>query len=84
MEYIAGDLAQMARTLLHDAHVAAMYEIGEIAEYAAEQVIALPGDPTDTFQYLLAGEVVIFDQQTGERTTQFSLGPNQSWAKSHS
>ncbi len=77
MESLAGDLTQMARTPLHDSHVARLKREGEIRHYAAGEFVGRPGDPMDTFLYIEAGEIEIVDPYTNERYLPHTLGPTQ-------
>jgi len=77
MEYLAGDLRQMARTPLHESHVEALRACGEEVRVAAGQLVADIGDPIEHFLYLLEGEVKILDPQTRKPYLPHGLGPTQ-------
>ncbi|MEM1267454.1 MAG: FAD-dependent oxidoreductase [Pseudomonadota bacterium] len=78
METLAADLSTMVRTPLHDEHVAAMHEIGQIEEVAAGAMVYQPGDAMERFCYLLDGELEAVDPRTGGRYGGgATLGPGQ-------
>ena len=77
METLAADLRQMRRTPLHDSHVAAIREAGEIVEFAKGEMVARVGEPANRFVYLLEGEIEVVHPFTGERYLPSSLGPTQ-------
>ncbi|UWQ22661.1 FAD-dependent oxidoreductase [Jannaschia sp. W003] len=79
MESLAEDLRTMARTPLTDEHVEALRRIAEERTYPAGAMLAEPGKPLDTFQYLLEGEAEAVDAVTGERIGPdgATLGPGQ-------
>ncbi|MEO1244232.1 MAG: FAD-dependent oxidoreductase [Pseudomonadota bacterium] len=77
METLAADLRQMRRTPLHDSHVAAIREAGEIVEFAAGDMVAKVGEPADRFVYVLEGEIEVVNPDTGERHLPSTLGPTQ-------
>lgn len=77
METIGRDLEEMQRTPLTPAHVEAMRKIGAVAEYEAGAFLVQPGDPVDSFVYVLDGEIEVVDPFSGERATGSTLGPAQ-------
>ncbi|MEO0973634.1 MAG: cyclic nucleotide-binding domain-containing protein, partial [Pseudomonadota bacterium] len=77
MESLAADLTTMIRTPLHEEHVARMREIGEVHAYPAGTTLCRFGDLSNTFYYVLAGEVEAVDGVTGERYATSTLGPAQ-------
>ncbi len=77
MESLAGNLKEMARTPLHDAHVEALHEQGDTVFFPKGQVIAEVGDPMDAFIYILEGRVEVIDPYTREPYLPTSLGPTQ-------
>jgi thioredoxin reductase (NADPH) len=77
METIGNDLRQMQRTPLAAAHVEALRAAGKAVTYPASVFLARPGDPTDRFVYIEAGEVEVVDPYTDERHLPFTLGPTQ-------
>lgn len=77
METIAFDLRQMQRTPLAPDHVAAMRAAGRARAYAAGEMIVRPGDPMDSFVYLVEGEIEVVDAYTGARAVPSTLGPGQ-------
>ena len=81
METIAQDLSTMVRTPLHDAHVAAMRNVGEVRDIPAGEIIVRPGDPITEFVYVLEGEIEVLDPFTMERRVKFTLGPTQFMAE---
>lgn len=77
MESLAGNLAEMTRTPLHDTHVAALREAGREVSYKAGHMLAEIGDPMTKFRYVLEGEIEVVDPYTGERHLPHGLGPTQ-------
>jgi thioredoxin reductase (NADPH) len=77
MESLAGDLEQMTRTSLSEAHLDAMREAGEIVEFKAGECPMRLGDPIDTFWYVEAGEIELVDPITEKRYGKYTLGPGQ-------
>ena len=77
METIAGDLSTMVRTPLHDAHVAAMHEVGVVQEFPAGAFLQKAGDPQSEFHYVIAGAVAAIDPRTGGQYGAQHLGPPQ-------
>ena len=77
METLAGDLKTMVRTPLHASHVRAMERVGGIRDYAAGEWLVRSGSPSDTFYYLVEGEVEAVDAFTGQRYGGATLGPTQ-------
>ncbi|MEM8537233.1 MAG: thioredoxin-disulfide reductase, partial [Pseudomonadota bacterium] len=77
MESLAADLATMVRTPLHESHVALMRAAGQVKAIAAGTALQKAGDPSDTFYYVIAGEVEAVDPRTGGRYGGATLGPTQ-------
>jgi thioredoxin reductase (NADPH) len=77
MESIGYDLRQMQRTPLAADHVAALRAAGKIVTYPAQTFLYQPGDPSDRFMYIEAGEVEVVNPYTNERHLPFTLGPTQ-------
>jgi len=77
MESFADNLAQMQRTPLSDVHVEAMRDIGEEIEWPSGHVLVRPGDPLETFVFILEGAIEVFDPRTGEGYLKTHLGPGQ-------
>ncbi|WP_300032055.1 cyclic nucleotide-binding domain-containing thioredoxin-disulfide reductase [uncultured Roseobacter sp.] len=77
MESFAADLATMVRTPLDKSHVALMRRAGREVDFAAGEMVQEPGQPTDLFHYVLAGEVEAVDPRTMERMGNATLGPEQ-------
>ncbi|MDJ0626845.1 MAG: FAD-dependent oxidoreductase [Rhodobacter sp.] len=77
MESLAEDLATLVRTPLADAHVRAMRKVGEVVDYADDEVIAEFGAPTDAFHYIEEGRAAAYDPVTGKRYGTATLGPTQ-------
>ena len=77
MESLAEDLTTMVRRPLLPAHVAVMHTKGHVRDVPAGTTLLRAGDMLDHFQYLLAGEVEVFDPETGLRVGANSLGPGQ-------
>ncbi|MEL7258335.1 MAG: FAD-dependent oxidoreductase [Pseudomonadota bacterium] len=77
MERLAPDLAQMQRTPLHEAHVDALCEAGQIVEFEEGAIIGDIGDPMTHFHYILEGQVDVLDAQTRKPFLPHSIGPTQ-------
>ncbi len=77
MDSLAEDLRTMVRRPLTASHVAAMRKMGHITEIAAGMTVLMAGETPATFNYLLSGEVELFDPETGTRIGEFALGPGQ-------
>lgn len=77
METIGANLREMQRTPLAESHVAALTEAGREVVFEAGDMVANPGDPQQTFFYILEGELEIVDFETGRRAVPFTLGPTQ-------
>lgn len=77
MESLAGNLREMSRTPLHDAHVDVLQELGDIVSFAKGHIIAEVGDPMDAFIYILDGRVEVIDPYTRKAYLPTSLGPTQ-------
>lgn len=56
MENAAVDLATYIRTPLSDAHVARLYEIGEVVTFSAGDTLVAFGARNEAFLYILEGE----------------------------
>ena len=77
METIGGDLRQMQRTPLADAHVEALRAAGTRVFYPRGAVLAHTGDPMDRFTYVEDGEIEVVNPFTDQRHLQATLGPGQ-------
>lgn len=77
MESLAGDLRQMQRTPLHDSHVEALRQAGEVRTYAAGEIVGEMGSAMDHFVYVLEGEIEVLDPITRKPYLPHSLGPTQ-------
>ncbi|MEO1197628.1 MAG: FAD-dependent oxidoreductase [Pseudomonadota bacterium] len=78
MESLAIDLTTAVRTPLDTAHVAALKAQGREAEIAPGEIIVALGQPSDTFYYVLDGEIEAVDPVSGGRYgTGATLGPGQ-------
>jgi len=77
VEKIGPDLKVMQRVALAQSHVAAMREAGAERRYPAGTVLAVPGDPVESFVYVEQGEIELLDALTGERLVAATLGPTQ-------
>ncbi|MEO1639964.1 MAG: FAD-dependent oxidoreductase [Pseudomonadota bacterium] len=77
MESLAADLATMVRTPLHDSHITLMRQVGRVEKLGAGTTLQKAGDPSDTFFYVIAGEVEAVDPRTGGRYGNATLGPTQ-------
>lgn len=77
MEKIGRDLAEMQRVPLAASHVDALRAAGREMLYPAGTVLFRPGDPVESFLYVLEGEIELMDAFTGERLLPDALGPGQ-------
>jgi thioredoxin reductase (NADPH) len=77
MESSAPDLATYVRTPLADAHVAHLRSIGEIVTFAPGDTLVAFGAPNEAFFYILDGEAVAYDEVSGTRYGNATLGPTQ-------
>ncbi|NSX53400.1 FAD-dependent oxidoreductase [Parasulfitobacter algicola] len=77
MESLAADLSTMIRTPLEKSHVDAMRRVGSERQMKAGDILQKMGEPSDTFHYLVEGEVEAIDARTGERYGDATLGPTQ-------
>ena len=77
METIGRDLLEMQRVPLAASHVKAIRGIGSEKEFPAGASVVRPGDPVDSFLYVLEGEIEVVDTFTGERLVPSTLGPTQ-------
>jgi len=77
METIGTDLAEMKPVPLAPEHVEAIRAIGSERSYASGDMIARLGDPMDTFQYVVEGEIEVVDPLSDERMGDAVLGPGQ-------
>ncbi len=77
MESSAVDLSTYVRTPLSDAHVSRLREIGEVVTFAAGDTVVAFGTPSDAFFYILEGEMAAFDEVSGTRYGNATLGPTQ-------
>jgi thioredoxin reductase (NADPH) len=77
METAAVDLSTYVRRPLSEAHVARLREIGEIVQHEAGDTLVAFGAPNDAFFYILEGEVAAWDEVSGQRYGNATLGPTQ-------
>ena len=77
MESIGGDLNQMPRVPLADAHVAEIRAIGTPRSYEKGCMVAEVGDPMDRFVYVVDGEIEAVDPFSGARMFDATMGPTQ-------
>lgn len=77
MESLAGNLKEMSRTPLQDAHVAELRRIGTIERFPKGHIIAEVGDRMTAFIYVLEGAIEVIDPFTRESYMPASLGPTQ-------
>ncbi|MEP6558080.1 MAG: FAD-dependent oxidoreductase [Burkholderiales bacterium] len=77
MESLAQDLETLVRTPLSERHVQAMHEIGEVRAFAADEMLVRLGDPSNTFFYILEGEIEALDPRSGMRYGMATAGPTQ-------
>jgi thioredoxin reductase (NADPH) len=77
MESSAVDLAIYVRTPLSEAHVARLREVGEVVHFAPDETMVAFGAPNVAFFYILDGEAAAWDEVTGKRYGNATLGPTQ-------
>lgn len=77
MERSAVDLASYVRTPLSDAHVAHLRSIGEIVHFSPGETLVAFGAPNEAFFYILEGEAAAWDEVSGKRYGNATLGPTQ-------
>lgn len=77
MENAAVDLATYVRTPLSDSHIARLREIGEVVTFAPDETLVAFGAPNEAFFYILDGEAAAWDEVTGTRYGNATLGPTQ-------
>jgi thioredoxin reductase (NADPH) len=77
MESSAVDLATYVRTPLADAHVAHLRSIGEVVRFAPGETMVAFGAPNEAFFYILEGEAAAWDEVSGTRYGNATLGPTQ-------
>ncbi|MCZ8158780.1 MAG: FAD-dependent oxidoreductase [Rhizobiaceae bacterium] len=77
MENSAVDLNTYVRTPLSDVHVTHLRTIGEVVAFEPGDVVVAFGEPSDTFFYILEGEAAAFDEVSGDRYGNATLGPGQ-------
>ena len=77
MESSAVDLATYVRTPLSASHVAHLRQLGDVVHFAAGDTLVAFGAPNEAFFYILEGEVAAWDEVTGERYGNATLGPTQ-------
>jgi len=77
VESSAVDLATYVRTPLHAAHVEHLRRIGQRVEFKAGDTMVAFGAPNEAFFYILEGEAAAWDEVTGERYGDATLGPSQ-------
>ena len=54
-----------------------MHEIGQMRAYATDEMVVRLGDPSDTFFYVVDGELEALDPRTGGRYGTAAVGPTQ-------
>jgi thioredoxin reductase (NADPH) len=77
MESSAVDLATYVRTPLAPAHVAHLRAIGDIVTFAPGETMVAFGAANEAFFYILEGEAAAWDEVTGTRYGNATLGPTQ-------
>lgn len=77
MESSAADLATYVRTPLAKAHVARLHELGEVVQFSPGETLIQFGAPNDAFFYILEGEATAWDEVTGTRYGDATMGPSQ-------
>jgi thioredoxin reductase (NADPH) len=77
MESAAVDLLTYVRTPLAPAHVARLHEIGSVVTFHPGETMVAFGAPHDALFYLLEGQAVAWDEVSGQRYGDATLGPTQ-------
>lgn len=77
METSAVDLSSYVRIPLADAHVRHLQSVGEIAKFAPGETLVEFGARNDAFYYILEGEAAAWDEVSGTRYGNATLGPGQ-------
>ncbi len=77
MESSAVDLATYVRKPLSASQVAHLQRIGEIVHFEAGDTLVAFGAPNEAFFYILEGEAAAWDEVTGMRYSNATLGPTQ-------
>lgn len=77
MERSAVDLSTYVRTPLSEAHVRHLREIGEIVHFAPGETMVAFGAANEAFFYILEGEAAAWDEVSGQRYGNATLGPTQ-------
>jgi thioredoxin reductase (NADPH) len=77
MESSAVDLNTYVRKPLSASHVEHLRTIGEIVHFEAGETLVAFGKPNEAFFYVLEGEAAAWDEVSGTRYGNASLGPGQ-------
>lgn len=77
MERSAPDLATYVRTPLAPAHVERLRALGEIVTFEPGETLVAFGARHEAFFYILEGESAAYDEVTGERYGNATIGPTQ-------
>jgi thioredoxin reductase (NADPH) len=77
MESSAVDLATYVRTPLAPAHVAHLRSVGDIVTFAPGETMVAFGAANEAFFYILEGEAAAWDEVSGLRYGNATLGPTQ-------
>ncbi len=77
MESSAIDLSTYVRKPLSQAHVARLRQLGEIVRFAPGETIVAFGAPSEAFFYILEGQAAAWDEVTGTKYGNATLGPTQ-------
>ncbi len=77
MESSAANLDTYVRKPLSEAHVACLRKLGEIVTFAPGETMVAFGAPNEAFFYILDGEAAAWDEVTGARYGNATLGPTQ-------
>lgn len=77
MEYAAPDLSTYVRKPLSPDHVARLQDAGEVVAFQPGEALVTFGQPSSAFFYILEGEAAAYDEVTGERYGNATLGPTQ-------
>lgn len=77
METSAVDLSHYVRIPLSDAHVRHLQGVGEVVKFAPGETLVEFGAKNDAFYYILEGEAAAWDEVSGTRYGNATLGPGQ-------
>ena len=77
MESFAEDIKYQIPIPFSDAHIIELRKVSTEVEWPKGHVVIKPGDPLETFVYLLEGSIEVFNMQTGEAYLEANLSAGQ-------